>query len=340
MYFQWHVTDMCNFRCRHCYQDNFTRNGEFDLPDLIKVYENILSAAKNKKIVVSLTGGEPFLKNELFELMGYLDNREEIEQIFVITNASLLDEDILKKLEPVRKFKQIKISLDGATKETNDRIRRAGSFDLILNNIKLLQARAKLEIVIMFTAMKSNAHEVPALIQLCRSLAVDGLIIERFIPLGQSRNLTGEVLSQTDWHGIVCGLSDSLEIDAQDEDLLPCKAFWIKFKEDDLEILGAHCNLGEDNFAILPNGDLLPCRRFNLKIGNLFSQNLSEIIRNSKVLKEVSDRNNLFGKCRTCQINSCRGCRALAYAVSGDYLTADNQCWNPKFYPENLPLPS
>lgn len=327
LYFQWHITDACNFRCRHCYQDDFTKRRELNLSGLIKVYENILPSAKNKKIVINLTGGEPFLKEELFELMGYLDEREEIEQLFIITNASLINKDILKRLEPIRKFKQIKISLDGAAKETNDSIRGGGSFASVLDNIKLLQRESDLEVVIMFTAMKSNAQEIAALFHLCRSLGVDGLIIERFIPLGQSRNLTAEVLDKDDWRRLTKNLNGLLDIEVEDENILPCKAFWIKLKEDDVQVLGAHCNLGEDSFAILPNGDLLPCRRFNLKIGNLFDESLSGVIQNSNLLKKVVDKNNLFGKCRACSINACRGCRALAYAIDGDYLAEDKQCW-------------
>lgn len=327
LYFQWHVTDACNFRCRHCYQDAFTKDSELGLSGLIKVYNNIASCAGDRKIVINLTGGEPFLKKEFFELLAYLDRQDKTEELVIITNGSLINEELLKRLESVRKLKQIKVSLDGATEKTNDSIRKPGSFKAVIENINIIQEKTDLEIVIMLTAMRSNSYELPALFQLCRDLKVDGLMIERFIPLGQSRNLKAEVIKQDDWKRIVKDIFEFLEIWHEDNNVLPCKAFWIKFKNDETELLGAECNLGEDSFAILPNADLLPCRRFDLKIGNLLKEDFSDIVKNSEILKDVTDKSKLKGKCGSCHLENCRGCRALAYALGKDYLAEDELCW-------------
>ena len=183
LYFQWHITDACNFRCRHCYQDNFTKDSELGLDDLIKIYNNITSSAGDKKIVISLTGGEPFLKADFFELLTYLDKQEKTEELAIITNGSLINEGLLKKLGAARKLRQIKVSLDGATEKTNDLIRRPGSFRAVVENINLLQEKTDLEVIVMLTVMRSNNYELPALFQLCRDLKVDPLLIKRFFPL-------------------------------------------------------------------------------------------------------------------------------------------------------------
>lgn len=327
LYFQWHITDACNFRCRHCYQDDFTKNSELGLADLIKVYRNIVSGAGDKKIAINLTGGEPFLKKEFFELLAYLDRQDETGELAVITNGSLINEKLLKKLGSARKLRQIKVSLDGATERTNDSIRRPGSFRAVVENINLIQEKTGLETVLMLTAMRSNSYELPALFQLCRDLKVDGLIIERFIPLGQSRGLKAEVIGKDEWRRIVKDIFEFLELWHEDNDVIPCKAFWIKFKDDGAELLGAECNLGEDSFAILPNADLLPCRRFDLKIGNLLKEDFLDIVKNSDILKDITDKSKLKGKCGSCHLENCRGCRALAYAIGKDYLAEDELCW-------------
>ncbi|MDP3786105.1 MAG: radical SAM protein [Candidatus Omnitrophota bacterium] len=327
LYFQWHITDACNFRCRHCYQDDFTKDSELGLDALIKVYNNITSGAGDKKVVISLTGGEPFLKADFFELLTYLDRQEKTEELAIITNGSLINEGLLKRLGAVRKLKQIKVSLDGATEEANDSIRRPGSFRAVVENINLLQEKTDFEIIVMLTVMRSNSYELPSLFQLCRDLKVDGLIIERFIPLGQSRGLKAEVIGKDEWMRVVKDIFEFLELWQEDNDVLPCKAFWIKFRDDGAELLGAECNLGEDSFAILPNADLLPCRRFDLKIGNLLREDFSDIVEKSDVLKDVTDKSKLKGRCGSCHLENCRGCRALAYALGKDYLAEDELCW-------------
>src|SRR3989338_3622962 len=327
LYFQWHITDACNFRCRHCYQDNFTKDSELGLDDLIKIYNNITSSAGDKKIVISLTGGEPFLKADFFELLTYLDKQEKTEELAIITNGSLINEGLLKRLGAARKLRQIKVSLDGATEKTNDLIRRPGSFRAVVENINLLQEKTDLEVIVMLTVMRSNNYELPALFQLCRDLKVDGLIIERFIPLGQRRGLKAEVIGKDEGMRGVRDIFEFLELWQEDNDVLPCEAFWLKLKDDGAEPLGAECNLGEGSFAILPNADLLPCRRFDLKIGNLLRENFSDIVEKSDVLKDVTDKSKLKGRCGSCHLENCRGCRALAYALGKDYLAEDELCW-------------
>ncbi len=327
LYFQWHITDDCNFRCRHCYQDNYTKDSEVGLGDLIKIYNNIASNAGDKKIVISLTGGEPFLRADFFDLLAYLDRQEKIEELAIITNGSLISEGLIRKLEAIRKLKQIKISLDGATEKTNDSIRRPGSFRAVIESINILREKTDLEVIVMLTVMKSNCYELPVLFQLCRGLKVDGLIIERFIPLGQSRGLKEEVIGKDEWKRAVRDIYEYLELSQEDHDVLPCKAFWIKFKDDSAELLGAECNLGEDSFAIMPNADLFPCRRFDLKIGSLLTENFSDIVKKSDVLKDATDKSKLKGRCGSCNLENCRGCRALAYAFGKDYLAEDELCW-------------
>ena len=327
LFFQWHITDACNFRCRHCYQNDFTKASDLPLAALMKIYENIASSSGGRKTKINLTGGEPFLRKDFFSLLRYLDKHDTTEELAVITNASLIDEDTVAELKGIKKLKQIKISLDGATEKTNDAIRRPGAFRTVLEKINLLQEKGAFEVIIMLTAMRSNTYELPALFQLCRDLKVDGLIIERFIPLGQSKGLKSEVIGKEDWKRLVGEICEYMEVDAIEDDMLACKEFWIKFKEGDAELLGAECNLGEDAFAIMPNGDLLPCRRFAMKIGNLLDKGLKDIISESRVLKEVTDKSKLKGKCGTCRIDKCRGCRAFAYAVGNDYLAEDGLCW-------------
>ena len=91
---------------------------------------------------------------------------------------------------------------------------------------------------------------------------------------------------------------------------------------------GGICSIGLDGLCILPDATVLPCRRLPIPIGNLKNDSLLKIWHTSDLLWEIADKCNLKGKCNSCEyINRCSGCRAMAYACTGDYLAEDPQCF-------------
>jgi radical SAM protein with 4Fe4S-binding SPASM domain len=84
-----------------------------------------------------------------------------------------------------------------------------------------------------------------------------------------------------------------------------------------------------DGLCIMPEGEVFPCRRFPVSIGNLLVRRLEEIWDESEILKKVRKKENLKGKCGNCDIQECRGCRSLALSITGDYLGEDPHCSYP-----------
>ena len=107
---QWHITNLCNLRCQHCYQDNFSREKDLDWLGLKRVADNLLGTIKewDKTACIHLTGGEPLLKPELFPLLDYLDQNPLIDELGIITNGLLFDQETIKKLSAFPKLKKIK----------------------------------------------------------------------------------------------------------------------------------------------------------------------------------------------------------------------------------------
>ena len=71
-YIQWHITNLCNLRCQHCYQDDFSKKSDLDWSGLKKSIRSISSHTMrewDKTACIHLTGGEPLLKPELFPLL-------------------------------------------------------------------------------------------------------------------------------------------------------------------------------------------------------------------------------------------------------------------------------
>ncbi|HXX36426.1 MAG TPA: SPASM domain-containing protein, partial [Thermodesulfobacteriota bacterium] len=113
----------------------------------------------------------------------------------------------------------------------------------------------------------------------------------------------------------------------EEDPFLPYQAFQVQFSESEPELLGAPCVAGVDGLCVMPEGDIFPCRRFPISIGNLLVQPLTEIWERSDLLEKLRKKENLKGKCRNCEIDDCRGCRSLALSLTGDYLEEDPHCY-------------
>jgi len=327
-YIQWHITNVCNLRCQHCYQDDFSKKTDLDWARLKKISDNLLNSMKEwkREACIHLTGGEPLLKPEVFPLLNDLGQQAMVEELGVITNGLPIDQEMVRKLSGFSKLKKIKISMDGGDAETNDSIRQRGTFKKVLESLPWIRKEKRFEVILMFTAMKKNFKSLPSLFKLCEDLGIDGLIIERFIPLGRGREIANEVLSQEEWKEMIGMLLDLFPIEGEDDYFLPYQAFQVSFSGGESELLGAPCVIGRDGICVMPNGDVLPCRRFPISIGNLLTDSLSRIWEKSELLEKLRRKENLKGKCGGCEIKECRGCRSLALAITGDYLGEDPHC--------------
>ena len=327
-YVQWHVTNRCNLRCRHCYQDDFSQASELDWPELSKVAHHLLESVKGwgKTACIHLTGGEPLLKAEIIRLLERLDRDPAVAELGMITNGLLLNQEVLRRLTSYSKLRKIKISLDGANAATNDTIRSRGTFQRVVETIRLAKQEERFEVIIMFTLMRSNFRELIPLIQLCQDLGVNGLILERFIPLGRGRGILDQVLTKDDWKEFVASLSSFFSIDPSEPQLLPYQAFQIQFPDGEPELLGAPCTIGKDGLCLMPDGGVFPCRRFPVSIGNLIEEPLETVWERSDLLQALRRRASLKGQCGSCKIEGCLGCRSLAYSLSGDPFSEDPHC--------------
>ncbi len=289
-YIQWHITNLCNLRCQHCYQDDFSKKSDLDWAGLEKVCDNLLNTMREwgKTACIHLTGGEPLLMPDLLPLLTHLNRHSIVEELGIITNGLTIDQEIMRRLSGFSKLKKIKISLDGGDAETNDSIRQKGAFDKVMQNLPLIKEGGRFEILFMLTIMKRNFRSLPSLFRLCHNIDIDGLIIERFIPLGRGRKVMDEVLSKEEWKEMVGMLADFISTE-EENSFLPYQAFQISFSGGEPELLGAPCVIGVDGLCIMPEGNVFPCRRFPVSIGNLLETPLKQIWERIRHIGEVEE---------------------------------------------------
>ena len=150
-----HILTKCNLKCRHCYI-NPDQHGKNTLPlTTIKSWLEIFSRNSNAKNLIFL-GGEPTLHPDLAAAVKYARHLG-FGSLTIDTNGYLFG-DILSKVTPAE-VDYFSFSLDGATRETNDRIRGEGSFDTCLDGIREANSRGFATSMI-YTVSSSNIHEL------------------------------------------------------------------------------------------------------------------------------------------------------------------------------------
>ena len=326
-YFQWHITERCNRRCRHCYQNGHPTQ-ELPIADLELILGYMDEALRkwNRRGSLSLTGGEPFLRqSELFALMTKVDNLNSFDYYDLLTNGSLISDDIAQGLKSHSKLRRVQVSLEGSTPEINDAVRGEGSYTETLETIRRMKKHG-LTMSVMTTISRLNYRDVPALVQLLEYEGVDSFALERLIPEGKGKELQDELLTSDELESLYESVYEMALRKGSMHILLYRPLFTLVAPHD--PTVGALCSAGNNALTIMPDGTVYPCRRLPIPIGNVLSDGIFAIWYDSDILWNLRNLENLKGKCHDCELlASCRGCRAMAYACLGDYMTEDPQCW-------------
>lgn len=328
-YFQWHFLSSCNLRCKHCYQETYSI-GEMSYDKLLLIADKIIDALKKWNMYgrISLTGGEPFLSKSLFPLLKYLDQSEKIASIDILTNGTLLTENSVVELKKIGKLHQVQISLDGGDEKTHDSVRGKGAFKKAVSAIRLLK-KSDIEVALMFTLMKRNKEGYRSVIEFADKENVDALTIERVTPCGNSD--MADILSKEEIQEIYLNVTRIANHLRKSLKLRRARPLWINTACENTRqdaIIGGFCPVGLTAMAILWDGTILPCRRMEIPLGNILSDGIFKVWYDSDILWKIRNKDGLKGKCHGCEhLASCGGCRAIAYAVTGDFMESDVQCW-------------
>ena len=182
--FQWHITDECDQRCKHCYI--FSGKGCRELKSMTweqmqEVVANCEDFCKvyNRVPYFYITGGDPILHPDFWKLMVFLKSKNI--PFTIMGNPFHLDDEICRMLK-VCGCEKYQMSLDGM-RETHDWFRKPGSFDLTLEKVGCLN-RAGIKSIIMSTVSKTNMNEIPDIIDAVVKANVKVFAFSRYVPTG------------------------------------------------------------------------------------------------------------------------------------------------------------
>ncbi|MEM3727067.1 MAG: radical SAM protein [Candidatus Bathyarchaeia archaeon] len=344
----WEITNSCNLRCKHCSANAGAGINELNTEEALKAIDKL---DRFGITILAFSGGEPFMRRDFLKLAKYASGKGIY--VAVATNATLITKEKAKAMKKAG-IEYVQISLDGAEAETHDYFRGvSGAFNKAVEGIKNV-VNEEFFVEVSTTITKLNYKEVPKILDLCEKLGVDWFMAYNFIPTGRGvdiieLDLTPEereellkMLYERMQNSNVAMLSTapqfarvSLEASCQSEALVLSHFYSAKSREKIkslAEFIGG-CGAGRFYIAIKPNGDIQPCVFLPLKLGNIKSDSLEELWVNSKVLKDLRNKDILKGHCGICEYRYyCGGCRARAYGYFNDYLAPDPGCINNKAF--------
>jgi radical SAM protein with 4Fe4S-binding SPASM domain len=333
---QWHVTERCNLRCAHCYQDNHA-GGELAFPDLLGIldqYVDLMDRWRRESSLpvsghITVTGGEPFIRPDFLDFLEILSARRDCFSFAILTNGSSIDAPMARHLKNLRPD-FVQLSLEGSQR-SHDWIRGEGNFERTVKAAEFLVWQ-RIPTLISFTAHRYNFREFGEVARLGQRLRVTRVWADRLIPRGTGSNLAEQVLTPEETREFL-EIMHRARTDIQRR--------WLGRTEIAMHralaflLAGGtpyHCTAGDALITVMPNGDVYPCRRMPVRIGNLLETPLTEIYYRSDFLQALRDRSRCSDGCEGCSyVGLCRGgLKCLSYALSSDPFKADPGCWLAK----------
>ncbi len=334
----WEITGKCNLKCVHCRcsADIQTDQGIWTL-DKTKAFMDDL--ADYSKPVIVLTGGEPLLRKDIFEIASY--GTAKGFRMCVATNGTLVDDEICLKIKESG-IRICSLSLDGSTAEIHDNFRaQKGAYEGTLRAAEFFRKHG-IEFIVNSSFTKRNQEDIPEIHKLAKKIGATAWYMFMIVPTGRGEELLNELITKEDYEKI---LDWHFHMELEEKDMLvrpTCAPHYYrialqKAKEEGLDYErrnlkfstggGKGCIAGQSICLIDHKGDMKPCSYFLRSAGNLLEKSFRDIWENSKIFNDMRNFDAYKGRCGSCEyLNVCGGCRARADAIHGDYMEEEPFC--------------
>jgi heme b synthase len=334
----WETTQKCNLKCVHCRcsSDMLSSEGDFTTEEGKKLLKEI---ADFSKPVVVLSGGEPLLRPDIFELAEYGTSLGL--RMCMATNGALVNDDVCEKMKKAE-IKMVSLSLDGSTAAVHDDFRSCeGAFQGVVNAAAYFRKHGQ-KFLINSSFTKRNQHDIANTFKVAKGLGATAWYMFMIVPTGRGEEIMSELITKEDYEEI---LDWHYQQEKLEEDILmrptcaphyyrivpqKAKEEGVKFERRSLTFStggGKGCIAAQTICLIDCFGNVKPCSYFHRTAGNVKTTPFKEIWENSEIFKDLRNFKAYKGKCGECEyINVCGGCRARADAIHGDYMEEEPFC--------------
>lgn len=341
----WNVTHRCNLRCKHCYI------GAGDSPMKAELTteegKGIISDLAGMNVPVLLfSGGEPLIREDIFELGEYAGSKGI--RTVLSSNGTLITKNIASKIKETG-FQYVGISVDGLPATHNGFRNADNAFEMARQGMDNLKA-VGVKVGVRFTINRYNYHELRDVLRFVVDSCVPRFCMYHLVYSGRGKEMTRDDITNTERMNVFNILKEfTLELHQKGVDLeilttdnhadgilihryieenMPQRA------DEVMELLKMHggCSAGTKVANIGPSGNVHPCQFWTNKVlGNVREKKFSQIWNDAEneFLSNLRNKGDyLKGKCGECTYKDvCGGCRVRAEAVHGDMWQEDPCCY-------------
>ena len=346
----WEVTRRCNLACVHCRasSERGPYPGELTTEEGFRLLDDI--AAFSRPVII-LTGGEPLLREDVYDLAAY--GTKKGLRMVLATNGTLVTEDAARRMIGAG-IQRVSISLDGADAASHDSFRCVpGAFAGAMAGIEAMK-RAGLEFQINTTITRANRASIAQILDLAVRIGAAAHHIFLLVPTGRGREMADQAISAQEYE-------ETLKWFAEQEHRAPiqlkatCAPHYFRVVRQQKKTAGdvgagpagtarggaagsapqghplhavTRGCLGGSAFCFISHtGQVQPCGYLEVDCGQIRERGFEAVWKDSAVFRDLRDLNRYGGKCGRCEfIRVCGGCRARAYEATGDYLAEEPLC--------------
>ncbi|MDP3479502.1 MAG: radical SAM protein [Desulfoprunum sp.] len=335
----WEITRRCNLKCVHCRSSSVLEAGDhpdFSLDTAKTILDDIASYASP---VVVLSGGEPLLRPDVFDIAKYGAGKGL--RMCMATNGTLVNDEICQNIKEAG-IRMVSLSLDGARAETHDNFRnQIGAFAGTMNAIRLFKEHG-IPFLINSSFTVRNREEIPDIYRLVKELGAAAWYMFMIVPTGRGEDIMAELIPEKlydeilEWH---------YQVEKEETEMLmrpTCAPHYYRivrqkakeegnsFKRRNLQFStggSKGCLAGQLICLIDVDGEVQPCSYFPKSAGNILATSFKDIWEKSELFLQLRDFKGYKDNCGKCEyLNVCGGCRARSYAMTGDFLAQEPFC--------------
>jgi radical SAM protein with 4Fe4S-binding SPASM domain len=331
----WESTVRCNLACSHCRRIETADEAARDDLTTAEFRRVLDSTASLGKPIIVFSGGEPLMRNDWEILAAHA--RSLGLPTALATNGTLVDGPLAERITAAG-FRRVSISLDGPDAATHDAFRRVqGSFERALAGIAALRA-AGMPMQVNATIAAHNVDQLDDLYALVRKIDVEALHLFLLVPVGCGMEIGESHQLAAERYEMVLQWVLDRQADGEIELKATCAPHFYRLAAQRAKAAGGTgtamaghhgrgCMCGVSVAFVSHKGDVFPCGYLPVQCGSVREKPFAEIWRSSEVFAKLRDYETLLGKCGRCEFKGlCGGCRARAFALTGNYLAAEPAC--------------
>ncbi len=318
----WNLTGQCNLFCPHCYMDARERAaGELTTQEAKGVIDGLHRL--NPNIMLVLTGGEPMLRDDIYELVEYSADHGFITVMG--SNGTLLTKDNLKRLKNAG-LKGLGISIDSVSPTYHDSFRLYyGAWNLSTEALKFGR-EVDLQTQVDVTVTDRNYNDIEEFVEMAIRLGAKAVNFFFLVCTGRARK---EFISTENYETVLRKIASISDTEKRIMVRARCAPHIYRIlHEDNVHIpQGTRgCLAGRLYMRVDPVGNVTACPYMPDTLGNVKDRSIVDIWTDSQKLTLLRD-GQYKGRCGRCEYTEiCGGCRARALAQYGDFMEEDSLC--------------